>query len=325
MVVYCAEPLDYVILRPILKHLPPLPFVAKNRRTQKYLQQQGVVSGRLPSFPMAMITCRHAAHKFPDDRIIKIGFRHGAYHFKAFANKRAYQAFTCYGVTSRAEVEQLRQYGVNNAVAVGFPKLDAAFDGSYDRQCLQQIRQATRMDPTKPTVMFSATWDRSGLSAISLWIDHLQQLAAEYNILVTVHPWTSKKYVARLENMPYIHFIRDPDVLPYLMISDVMVADFSSIIAEGCALDKPIVRFKVPQTGRHVAEVERILHSISEEVMSFGQMVAAIKKSLAAPMARQVARKRAAQLMFDQLDGQAGQRAAALVRKVLQENGIFLQ
>ena len=323
-VVYCSEPLDYTILAPILKHLPAMPLIAKNRTTARYLRQRGVLCHLLPSYPKAVIMCRHAAHRFPEQRIVKIGFRHGADHFKDFAKARYYQAFDAYGVTSEKEVELLRQRGVGIAHAVGFPKLDPAFDGSLAPHQLQEFRHKTGIVPVKKTILFSATWDRSGMSAVDQWIDRLPELADVFNILVTLHPWTSAKYAKKIKRMKQVKFIDSTETLPYLMIADVMVGDHSSIIAEFCALNKPMVLFQVQPNKREVPEMKSLLAEIGVTIEHGSQLLSALNRCLDNPYGQRHARQKASALMFGELDGRAGSRAAALIAECLRGRGIPL-
>jgi len=288
---YCAEPLDYVVLKPVLDHLPGIPIIAKNSKTARYLRQKGLSCRRMPQFPGLVILCRHAAHKFPEDKIIKIGFRHGAYHFKRFAGTKYYNFFDCYFVTSHREQELARARGIKTAVALGFPKLDPLFDGSYPPEKLDQYRQQAKIDPTKKTILFTATWDKSGMSAIHLWIDKIGQLLDKYNVIVTVHPWTSKKYVRKLKSDRDIFFIDDPEIAPYLLLADVLVGDTSSIIAEFCVLDKPIITFKVPATGRTDPEAIQLLRQISITIEKFEELEPAICSSLQHPTQKSASRQ----------------------------------
>jgi CDP-glycerol glycerophosphotransferase (TagB/SpsB family) len=317
VVAYCSCPLDYVVLLPVLKHLPPLPWVAKDHRTASFLEGRGVRPYRTPSFPEAVIMCRHATHRFPLKRIVKIGFRHGAYHFKQFAKPRYYNAFDVYFVTGRHEEDEARAHGIRTAQAVGFPKLDPAFDGTYRPETLHSYREAARIDAARKTVLFTATWDRSGMSAVGKWIDRVDSLAEHYNVIVTVHPWTSGKYKTALRVLKHACFIEDPDVIPYLLIADVLVGDASSIVAEFCALDKPIVTFEVPRTARTVPDVAALLERISTRISSAEQLPGALAESLAHPEKLSAERQRANEMMFDRLDGQAGKRAADVIRMLV--------
>ncbi len=317
-VVYLADPLDYVVLKPILKHLSPVEYVGKNRKTREFLNQLGIPNRRLPNFPKAVLMCRHAAHKFPVKKIKKFGCRHGAYHFKEFTHSFSYNAFDLYFVTSQKEVEIAQENGISSTCAIGFPKLDPAFDGTFKESTLESFRHTAKLDSNRNTVIFTATWNKSGMSAIDRWIGKLYTIAHKYNVVVTVHPWTSPHYITRLRRMDNIYFIEEPDALPYLMLADVMVADHSSIIAEFCALDKPIVTFKTPQNQRSPKEIRELLQDISIQVMNFSEMQNAIETCLAYPAAKKSQRNAANTLMFDRfLDGNAGKRAAEMILREL--------
>lgn len=317
LVLYCADYLDYVALAPVHKHLPGAAVVAKNRKVRDELARHDVASTLWPAFPQAVVMARHALHKFPEPRIVKIGLRHGAYHFKEFIKAERYNAFDLYLMTSEREVELAERLGIRCAKAAGFPKLDPAFDGSYSREHLDAFRKQISVDPGKPVVLFSATWDRSGMSAIGRWYTRLGELADEYNILVTVHPWTSRRFVKVIQQTPEVRFLADKDVLPYLVLADVMVADTSSIIAEFCALDKPIITFRVPQAHRSSAEVASIIGDISLQIDDFREIHLAIKQSLQKPEEKSDQRRQANKVFFLALDGKAGQRAAMQIEELL--------
>ena len=312
--VYCAEPMDYIVMKSVLRHLSGVKYIAKNSRTIKYLKSLGIEAQRPPAFPEAVLMCRHAAHKFPAKRIIKIGFRHGAYHFKTFAGAKYYNLFDIFFFTSEREVELAKQLGVTCGRAIGFPKLDPAFDGSIDSIKLKQIREQVKIDTEKQTILFTSTWERSGMSAIEQWVRSVGEMSEQYNVLVTVHPWMSKKYIQLLQDSEKIFFIDDPDILPYLMISDVCIGDYSSILAEACALDKPLITFRTKKTDRTPDEITEMLEKISIRIDEFSQLPQALRESLQEDPNRRKARQDAVRSMFSELDGHAGERAAAIIR-----------
>ncbi|MBN1779543.1 CDP-glycerol glycerophosphotransferase family protein [bacterium] len=319
VVLYCADPLDYVVLEPVLKHLPPVTVLAKNRKTAEYLRRLNIPFKRLPLFPKTVIMARHAAHRFPLKRIRKIGFRHGAYHFKAFAGTAYYNAFDVFFMTSDTEVREAQAAGINTARALGFPKLDPAFDGTWSGAALDNFRKRTGSDPAKKTILFTATWDGAGMSAVHLWIDAIAGLTGQYNIWVTVHPWMSRRIVKRLENTPGIRFIRDPDLLPWLLLSDVVIGDNSSLLGEACALDRPLVTFRLPDAARTNPDIVRMLDNISIRISGPDELPDAIDRCLKNPSEKAVQRKEANARMFINLDGTAGKKAAEIIR----ESGIF--
>lgn len=316
VICYCAEAVDHVVFEAVQKHLPPIPVVSGSR-ARPYLDSRGIPFAGLPTFPQAAIMFRHAAHKFPERRIVKIGLAHGAYRFKRFTRAANYNAFDVYMATSSQEVEWGKRFGIRTAVAVGSPKLDPLFDGTYGRDALDAYRRRAQLDPAKPTVIFTATWDRSGMSAVDRWVDHLGALTHEYNILATVHPWTSRRYIEHLKRMAPVYFIDDPNVIPYLAVSDLLVGDCSSIIAEFCALNRPIVTFRVARAKRGLPEIFELLDGISTRIDGFDELPVAIEDGLKHPGRKSEKRSTANRLMFDNLDGKAGLRAAAIIQDLV--------
>lgn len=310
VVLYCASTLDYEIFAPVQKYLKPLPVVAKDKKAQQALATIGVSATRLPSFPDGVIMCRQAAYRFPATGIKKIGLRHGAYHFKPFANAASYNLLDRFFMTSSSEVKHAKAAGIRCGVAVGFPKLDPAFDGSIDAQMLVALRRDNKLDPNKKTLLFTATWDKSGLSAISQWAEKLEPLTHNYNVLVTVHPWTAAEHITHIHNTPGVHYLGNGDVLPYIMLADVCIGDASSILAECCALNKAIITFTMPEGKRTVPHVHEMIRDFSLQIENIDALDEAIKQCLSAPNAKQAQRAEANNIMFDQLDGLAGKRAA---------------
>lgn len=316
VVFFCAEPMDYFLFQPIQKHLPPIPVVAL-RKTRQFLEKKGVRAGRMPSFPKAVIMFRHAHHRFPDERILKIGLRHGPYHFKAFTHSRAYNAFKVFMMTSKSDVEKARQAGITTGQAVGFPKLDPLFDGSITPEKIQQIRKEIGFLKSKPILLFTTTYQRSGMSVFNLWSGRLGELTGDYQILVSIHPWMRKRYAETISKQKDIYFIEDFDLLPFLAIADVLISDVSSIIAEFCALDKPIITFRVEQGRRMLPEIVKIIAEISVQVADFNELKTVLPNVLLHPDEKSPQRRRANRIFFDKLDGQAGLRAALLIRQLL--------
>ena len=316
---YCGNELDYVVMRNVMRHLPAARLVVKKRKVRRRLAERYGVNrcGLYPAFPDVVVMARHVARKFPGGGIVRIGMRHGAYHFKDFVSARRYNKFHTYMVTSRREVELARSRGIRSATAVGFPKLDPAFDGTITGEELRCLRQELKLDESRPTVIFTATWERSGMSAVRKWIHRLEEVAAEYNVLVTLHPWVGDDCADIARAAPGVVYIESLDVLPYLMISDLMVADMSSIIAEFCALDRPIVGYRVTRGTRLSSEIQGMMEEISEQVDTFEQMMDAVERGLAQPDRRAGARRRWNRVMFESLDGNAGMRAAELILRQL--------
>ena len=314
---YCADPLDYEMFLPIKKYLPDTHIIAKNKKTRKYLSERNIKYKRMPSFPNVVIMARQTPYKFPVKKIKRFGFDHGLYQFKRWTDKRNYNDFNIYFVSSDDQVQTSRKLGINTTKAIGYPKLDNAFNGFYDEKSLSDIKKKCKIDERKKIILFTTTWDVAGLSAIDKWINALDRLSVEYNVFVTVHTWIKQKYKELLRANKNITFIEDHNTTPYLMLSDILIGDYSSIIGEFCAFDKPIITFKVPESDRTIPEIITLIKSISLQVDNEDELFNAIKKCLKNPQEKSDARRKANKLLFYKLDGKAGERAASEIKKFM--------
>jgi hypothetical protein len=299
---------DLEIWQPVQKYLKPIPIVTDKADTFKYLKSSGILVRRLPVFPKAVIMCRVSAHKFPCSRVIKIGMMHGAYHFKRRTSAKNYLPFSLYMFSSQKDLDNAVEIGVRCGAVGGYPKLDPYLPP----------KPVTKVAEAKPKLLFTATYDSSGMSGIELWIDHLQELVDRYDIAVSVHPWTNPDYIKRLRELKGIRYIEESP-LQYIAEADACIVDTSSIIAEICALDKPMVSWRLPVARRSVPEVYDIISDISIQIERFGELEGAIKRVLEHPGEHSIQRQKANAIFFDALDGKAGERAAGQITKLLPE------
>jgi CDP-glycerol glycerophosphotransferase (TagB/SpsB family) len=291
--------------------------VAKNKKTKNYLAERNINYKSMPFFPKIVIMGRHEPYKFPGKQIVKIGFDHGLYQFKRWTSPRNYNAFNVYFVSSEKQVENAKKLGINSTFAIGYPKLDNAFNGTYNEEFLQKLKEKIIIDPNKKTIIFTSTWNTEGLSALEKWIDRVSELTSNFNILLTVHTWTSEKNIQKLRDIKNAHFIEDFDVTPYLMISDIFVGDYNSLIGEFCAFDKPIITFKVPDSKKEIPEIKTLIQSISIQINEFDEIYSAIEKCIENPNEKSLERQNANKIFYLKLDGKAGERAALKIKEFL--------
>jgi hypothetical protein len=319
IVLYCDDALDAVLFRNVQKHLNPVQIVAKNRQVRKKLKTLGYFSRLMPSFPDAVIMFRNTAWKFPCKKIIKIGFDHGAYNFKRFSKAHYYNRFDAYFMSSEAEVIRAKKRGITTVRTIGFPKIDPVFDGSINPRQLRDLASKIGLDPKKKTLLFSSTWDGSGMSAIHKWYDRISSLKDRYNLMVTVHAWMSERYRTELKNNHDLIFIDDYEILRYIMIADVCIGDTNSLLAEFCLLDKPIITFRVPTTARTMADITELIEKISVRIDHFEELAPAVEKILKNGDGLSAQRKEAVKITLGEPDGKAGMRAAEEIIKLLPE------
>lgn len=317
---YVTDPLDYYMFQPIRKHLDiPVTYIAGNRKARKFLSDMSVPYRRYPCFPNAVIMARHKAYRFPVKRLVKIGFDHGLYQFKRWTKSKYYNLFDVYMVSSQNQVELARKRGISKAVAIGYPKLDPAFDGTYDLEKIEQIKLDLGLNLDRKTIIFSSTWDVAGLSALNRWIDHVHTLTDKYNVLLTVHTWTDKQLTDKLKNIDGAVYLGGIDATRYLPIADVLVGDYSSMIGEFCALDKPIITFRTSESDRSIPAIRQLLARISTQIDTFDEVEAVIERCIASPDELAEERRKANEVMHYKLDGKAGERAAEIIMELIDQ------
>lgn len=319
---YAPEEIDFIGFRSVAKHLPPLCYITQNKDVKAAVQKHGLKTKPLFSFPEVLITSRHAMHRFPTSKIVSIGMRHGPYHFKRMTRAANYNRFDLYLFSSQADLAAAEENGVKVGKAIGFPALDAAFDGSITSDDLQALSAKYQLHPDKPSLLFTATWDKVNMSAIDRWLPHLLHLADRYNLMVTLHPWVSPAYWQALAAMPCVRMVAPLDLIKSVILADVCIGDQSSVLAYCSALDKPMITFALPPAARSLPEIDDLIKSFSISIESYHDLEAAIQDCLKSPAELHQARMDANTLMFDALDGQAGLRAANAIKELLNSRGI---
>ena len=126
---------------------------------------------------------------------------------------------------------------------------------------------------------------------------------------------------ARLSRYAGRHFqlAASGDSTPFVLASDVMVTDHSSIGFEFCALDRPLVVFDAPnliETARINPDKVALLRSAAAVVGDGAGLADAVRQALAAPRKRADERARAAGEVFYQPGG-ATARALQLVYELI--------
>lgn len=320
---HIEDSFDYYIFCNIRKHLAPLDIVVSSKsmipKLKPMLDHPTKIYLYPFCFPDGVIMFRNAAWKYPVKSIIKIGLEHGAYNFKRFPKAYYYNLFNSYLMTSSHDVARLQALGAKPVKAIGYPKSDSLFNNSYPSELLTTLRNTLKLDDSKATILFSSTWDGSGMSAVHKWYNKVQSLVGEYNILVTLHPRMSSYYRDYLANLPGIHYIDAMDIYPYLLISDVCIGDTNSLIAEFCIVNRPIITFSIDATKRTMDDVIELIKSVSIRIDTFAELHSAITEALSTAAQTAPAREQVIAKLISPLDGHAGYRAAQEIITLMPE------
>jgi CDP-glycerol glycerophosphotransferase (TagB/SpsB family) len=311
---------DYYIIENILPHLKfDYCIATRNHKLARLLRQKNLPVHTWPVFPRVLIMARHSFHRFPIKSIKKIGLRHGPYQFKKMISASKYNAFDLYLFTSDSEVATVREKGIICGVAGGYPRLDSFFKPETITLC-QKLRSSADFDENKKSILFTATWDNSGLSAIDLWVREIGKLTSRYNVMVSLHPMMGNDRVKHIQSTKGIIVANAGSLPACMLLADFLVGDTSSVIAEFCALDKPIITFEVPESGRLTPEIRRMIREISLQISNMDQLEKTIERYLNQPELKKPERQRWNKIFFDDVNVSHGEKAAEIINTFIAQS-----
>jgi hypothetical protein len=216
----------------------------------------------------------------------------------------------------------------DRAALVGFPKLDRLVTpdrGPHDAAA------ALGLPAGRPTAIYAPTFSpQSSLQAHGVAIAS-RLLDEGFNVIVKLHdrsldpdPRYSGGHDWRALFGPLTAtgaclLATDGDSTPYLLASDVMVTDHSTIGFEFCALDRPLIVFDVPAllvAARVDKGKARLLRAAADVVTTAEDAARAARAAVEAPHAKSAARAAAVREVFYDPGG-ATARAVALCYELL--------
>ena len=277
-----------------------------------------------PWDPVTLLRCRRrvnffhgVAGKYDLECPVGLPFDFHIYDRLAFPNAGRMRRYVAAGLV-RPE----------RAALVGFPKLDALVNA---RVSPREQAASLGLDPSAPTAIYAPTF--SPESSLQQHGEDIVRslLAAGCNTIVKLHDRSldpdprysgGRDWRARFEAFAAnrrFHFAARGDSGDYLLASDVMVTDHSTIGFEFCALDRPLIVFDVPEllaAARIDRGRVRLLRSAAEVVPDVGEMKGAIERALRQPQARRRERAAAVAEVFHD-PGRATARALALCYELL--------
>jgi hypothetical protein len=149
--------------------------------------------------------------------------------------------------------EMGRRHPHFEVVETGWPKVDPLF--SED----ENISVRNTLNTSRPVVFYASTFSPS-LTSSPFLVDTVKKLsqAGKYHWIVTLHPKTDEKVMARYRTLqgPHLTFYESSqDVIPLVRAGDIMLCDTSSIALEFMLTDKPVVTFRTKKPAPYVLNV----------------------------------------------------------------------
>jgi hypothetical protein len=216
----------------------------------------------------------------------------------------------------------------SRAALIGYPKVDAL---TTDSGGPRAAASALGLDPSRPTAIFAPTF--SPASALNVAGETIIEtaLASGCNVILKLHDRSldpEPRYSggidwrARLARYlgPRCVMADSGDSTRYVLASDVMITDHSSIGFEFYILDRPLIVLHLPklvETARISRQKVELLQSAALVAYDASEIGPAIRAALDAPGTLSAARRQVAAEVFYRPGG-ATDRALRLVYELLQ-------
>jgi CDP-glycerol glycerophosphotransferase (TagB/SpsB family)/uncharacterized coiled-coil DUF342 family protein len=195
---------------------------------------------------------------------LKIITNHGICSAKfTFHTKETFINTNIYFVTGELDETKIRKNlekcELQNKIEVingGYPKSDYLFQGNQPSK--DEIFSKLNLDPRKKTLLYAPSWE-AGLSLNEFGVSLIDTILQneDYNLIVKIHPnsflisytggiiWEEqfKNYFYKQN----FHFASDLNINELLIISEIMITDFSSVALEFLALEKPVIYLDCPK------------------------------------------------------------------------------
>lgn len=169
--------------------------------------------------------------------------------------KRANSCYT-HLMTSSTKMNKLHQetFGVSEdkIYALGLPRMDSFFEGPDKLQKEKELfYQAYPQLRGKTLILYAPTFRDNDLEITDKNMDLSQvikKLPTDYVLLMRLHPFISQRYKGANEER-VIDVSQYNDLNRLLMVSDILITDYSSVIFEYALLDKPIIFYAYDQAA----------------------------------------------------------------------------
>ncbi|GAA0600636.1 hypothetical protein GCM10009416_43270 [Craurococcus roseus] len=141
-------------------------------------------------------------------------------------------------------------------VPIGFPKTDPLVAGNFDRAALLA---RYGFDGSRPVLLYAPTGEaHNSLETMGEAVIRDLSSCGHFDLLIKPHdhPKNGRDWFAELAPLegPHTKLARDHDVVPLLLLSDLLITDASSVANEYTLLDRPILFLDVPELLRESRE-----------------------------------------------------------------------
>ena len=250
---------------------------------------------------------------------------------KSGGPKQSVTAHRCYDyavVSSRAIAKYYAEgFGIaeKKVLPYGVPRTDVFFQEAYRKQIRERLYTEYPDLKGKKVILFAPTFRGNGKNSAYYEKKRfnpnelIENLSEEYVLLIKHHPFVKQKSEIAEEYQHRIFDFSDKsEINDLLMITDLLITDYSSVVYEASILDIPML-FYAYDLQEYIAT--RDFYSDYEKFVP-GKIVTTQNELLMAIKEQDFEQEKVREfckLNFDIQDGKASQRVAELVRKLLKQ------
>lgn len=211
---------------------------------------------------------------------------------------------------------------VEKVKALGVPRTDKLLDKSYIEREREIFFKKHPHYSDKKIILYAPTFREEGLKRVVFnpmleWKDVSQQLGTETVLLIKNHP--NMKYdLLKGQKFDNIFNVKDEDTSRLMIVCDVMITDYSSVIFEAALLNKPTV-FYCPDFESYERDFYLKFPDdlYGELTKNQTELLAAINRALDKPDMLKLENFK--KMYMGSCDGHSAQRVAELIAQKLNE------
>ncbi len=219
----------------------------------------------------------------------------------------------------------------DNWAKIGFPRFDDIVNKKINKE---KLMEKFNISKDKKTILYAPTWSSRGHLCLSslpyMGLDILKMaIDRGYNVIFRPHSLILKynqfpKIIKKIKNMEKefenIHFADSKiDILQYMLVSDLLITDYSSVGIEYLFFDKPIIYIRHLGDKYKGGQAERLVEKAGETVKDKKELEQKMDEIIAKPNAKKSYRNKLRDLFFYKIDGRASERARDAIISLLNE------
>ncbi len=130
----------------------------------------------------------------------------------------------------------------NEILCTGYPRSDQLFKS--DAQIRGQIKEKLELPKNKKIILYAPTWRVKNKFDMQMDLEKMREaLGEDYILLVRLHHFSYLYYTVPADREFIFNFSSCQNTEELLMISDILITDYSSIVFDYALMNKPIIFF----------------------------------------------------------------------------------